>query len=58
MTIEKWIADRDTDDFIIEDTDGTTLYDGRRTNREPASYIMCSLVVDVYTWGNVVVLSI
>lgn len=58
MSIEKWIADRDTDDFIIEDSDGVKLYDARTTNKEPALYIMCSLIVDVYTWNGVVVLEI
>ena len=58
MTIGKWIADRDTDCFIIEDSDGNTLYEGRRTIYDPAEYIMCSLIVDIYTWKNVTVLSI
>lgn len=58
MSIEKWIADRDTDDFIIEDGDGMKLYDARTTNMEPALYIMCSLIVDVYTWNGVTVLEI
>lgn len=58
MSIEKWIADRNTDRFIIEDSDGTTLYDARCTDREPAGYIMESLIIDIYTWHDVVVLAI
>ena len=58
MTIDSWIADRDTDYFIIEDSDGNTLYDARTTNKEPALYIMCSLIVDIYTWNGVTVLAI
>ena len=58
MSIEKWIADRNTDRFIIEDSDGTTLYDARRTDREPAEYIMESLIIDIYTWNDIVVLAI
>lgn len=58
MTIEKWIADRETDRFIIEDADGIIVYDARKTNKDPALYIMCSLIVDVYTWNGVIVLEI
>lgn len=58
MTIEKWIDNREDDNFIIEDETGETVYDARRTSREPAYYIMCSMIVDVYTWNGVTVLAI
>lgn len=58
MSIEKWIADRDTDSFIIEDEDGNTIYDGRKTRYEPAYYIMESVIIDLYTWNGVTVLAI
>ncbi len=58
MTIEKWIADRLDDQFIIEDSDGNKLYDARKTLREPAYYIMESVIIDLYTWNGITVLSI
>lgn len=57
MTIERWIADRMDDRFIIRG-DGRKLYDGRTTNYEPADYIMESLILDEYTWNGVTVLEI
>ena len=58
MTIDKWITDRTDDNFIIEDEDGQILYDARKTTREPAYYIMDSMVIDTYTWHGVTVLTI
>ena len=58
MTVERWILDRENDNFIIADSDGRKLYDARTTNKEPALYIMRSLIVDVYTWHGVTVLAI
>lgn len=58
MTIAKWIMNREDDNFIIEDDDGTIVYDARKTNRDPALYILNSLVTDIYTWNSVTVLSI
>ena len=58
MTIDKWITERENDNFIIEDDDGNIVYDARKTVREPSGYIMNSLIVDVYTWNNVTVLMI
>lgn len=58
MTIDKWINDRDTDNFIIEDEDGRILYDARKTTRDPAYYIIESMIIDTYTWHGVTVLTI
>lgn len=58
MTIAKWIMNREDDNFIIEDDDGTIVYDPRKTNRDPALYILNSLVTDICTWNSVTVLSI
>ena len=58
MTVETWINDRDTDRFAIYDESGRKLYDGRTTIYEPALYIMYSLIVDIYTWHGVTVLTI
>lgn len=58
MTIDRWISDRMTDSFIIEDEDGKVLYDARRTLHEPAPYIMESLITDEYTWNGLTVLAI
>lgn len=57
MTIEKWIADRIDDDFVIYG-DGRKLYDARMTRYEPAPFIMESMVIDVYSWNGVTVLEI
>ena len=57
MTVNSWIADRDTDNFIII-YDGQKVYDARRTKYEPAPYIMESLITDVYSLNDVIVLSI
>lgn len=58
MTIDRWIADRDTDVFVIEDSDGNRIYDSRKNIYEPALYIMDSMITDIYTWHGVTVLAI
>lgn len=58
MTINRWIADRITDLFIIEDEDGKIVYDARKTIHEPAGYIMDSVIIDEYTWNGLTVLAI
>lgn len=58
MTIDRWISDRTTDSFIIEDEDGKILYDARRTMHEPAPYIMESLITDEYTCDGIIILAI
>ena len=58
MTIDKWIMNRENDNFIIEDDDGNIVYDARKTERDPALYILNSLITDIYTWNSVTVLSI
>lgn len=57
MTVEKWIAERENDSFIIRG-DGRKLYDARTTTYEPAYYIMESLILDMYTWNGITVLEI
>ena len=58
MTVDKWIMNRFDDNFIIEDEDGNILYDGRKTDRDPACYISNSKIIDIYTWRGITVLSI
>lgn len=58
MTIERWLSEREDDNFIIEDEYGKTVYDARKTIYEPATYIMNSMIVDIYTWDAVTVLAI
>lgn len=57
MTIDNWISERTDDNFIIV-YDGQKVYDARRTKYEPAPYIMESLITDVYSLDDVIVLSI
>lgn len=57
MTVNSWIADRETDNFIII-YDGQKVYDARRTKYEPAPYIMESLITDIYNLDDTIVLSI
>lgn len=58
MTIKRWFSEREDDNFIIEDENGKTIYDARKTLYEPESYIMNSMIVDIYTWDTVTVLAI
>jgi len=57
MSIEKWILNRDNDNFVIYG-DGRKLYDARSTRYEPAPYIMESMIQEEYTWNGVTVLEI
>ena len=58
MSVSKWIANRTNDNFIIEDEDGRTLYDARRTTYDPPYYIDNSIIIDTYTVDGVTVLTI
>ena len=57
MTVNRWINDRENDNFTIWN-DGRKLYDGRTTNREPAPYIMESMVLDIYEYDGVIIIEI
>lgn len=58
MSIDNWISNRMDNRFIIEDEDGNVIYDGRKTDREPPRYVMNSMITDVYTWNDIIVLAI
>ena len=58
MNIDNWIANRMDNRFIIEDEDGNVIYDGRKTDKEPPRYVMNSMITDMYTWHDVIVLAI
>lgn len=58
MSVYKWIVNRETDSFRIDDEYGRTLYDARRTPYDPPRYIENSIIVDEYTTDGVTVLVI
>ena len=57
MTVDMWINERENDNFVIE-YDGKIVYDARKTLKDPAGYIRYSMIVEVYDWNGVTVLSI
>lgn len=58
MTVSDWMQARYDDNFIIDNDDGKTVYDARRTVYDPSNAIMNSVIVEVYRWDDVLVLSI
>ena len=58
MSVNDWILNRENDVFIIVDDDGNVVYDARSTEYEPQSFICNSLIIDIYVWGELIVLSI
>lgn len=58
MTVSEWMMNRYDDNFIIDNEDGKTVYDARRTIYDPSLMIMESVITDLYNWDGVIVLEI